>query len=78
MFYGVLYTVLTLAVAWIANWRRVLLMSIFSFAAVCALVVDLVLQPLVIMMAFILMQGTALGIGSVASYFVDLYPTAYR
>ncbi|RVE43384.1 hypothetical protein evm_011969 [Chilo suppressalis] len=78
MLLGLFYTFVTLLVSRIASWRRLVLITSFTIAAISGILVDLLKEPWANLIVFVLLQGTLLGIGSVASYFVDLYPTACR
>ncbi|CAG9787470.1 unnamed protein product [Diatraea saccharalis] len=75
---GLFYTIVTLLVSRFAAWRRLVLISSFTVASVSGILVNLLKAPWANLLAFMLLQGTLLGIGSVASYFVDLYPTSCR
>ncbi|XP_026330514.1 uncharacterized protein LOC113238012 [Hyposmocoma kahamanoa] len=75
---GVAFACLNLVASSVATWRRLVLTASLVVAAVSLVLVDLMTNPIASMILFTLIQITAIGIGSVASYFVDLYPTAYR
>ncbi|XP_053605818.1 LOW QUALITY PROTEIN: putative transporter SVOPL [Plodia interpunctella] len=78
MIYGIFFCILTLLVAQVAVHRRLVLIATFSIAAASGILLNVVTQPIAVMVFFTLLQGTTVGIGSVASYFTDLYPTSYR
>ncbi|CAH0582783.1 unnamed protein product [Chrysodeixis includens] len=74
---GIFFFVLNLGVARIASRPRLVLASVLAMAGVSATLVNL-REPTANMVFLALVQVTALGIGCVVSYFVDLYPTEYR
>ncbi|VVD05255.1 unnamed protein product [Leptidea sinapis] len=75
---GLFFTILNLFAAAIASWRRSTLIAAFSVAFISCIMVCVLKTPLASVIFFALIQTTAIGIGSIASYFVDLYPTSYR
>ncbi|CAG4946251.1 unnamed protein product [Colias eurytheme] len=75
VFASLFFAVLNLVVAMFAKWRRLVLISSFAISAVSCLVVVLQNQPIASVVFFTLIQITAIGLGSVSSYFVDIYPT---
>ncbi|XP_063547967.1 uncharacterized protein LOC134755360 [Cydia strobilella] len=75
---GFFYTGLNLSVSKLAKWRRSVLLTIYLIPGICMVLTNVVKEPIVSLIMFALVQGTAIGIGVVASYFVDLYPTSYR
>ncbi|XP_026727143.1 synaptic vesicle glycoprotein 2B-like [Trichoplusia ni] len=77
MLCGIFFFILNLSVARIASRPRLVLAAILAVAGVSVILVNL-REPIANMVFFCLVQVTALGIGCVASYFVDLYPTHNR
>ncbi|XP_012545113.3 synaptic vesicle glycoprotein 2B [Bombyx mori] len=77
IFYGFFFCVVTAIVAQGASRRRMLLIGILIVSGVSCILVELK-HPVANIIFFILMQSTAIGIGNVCSYFVDVYPTSYR
>ncbi|CAH2040145.1 unnamed protein product, partial [Iphiclides podalirius] len=75
---GLVFTTINLVTSWLASRRRLVLMVCYLVSAVSCVMVGLLARPMASMIFFALIQTSAIGIGSVASYFVDLYPTAYR
>ncbi|XP_013167462.1 PREDICTED: synaptic vesicle glycoprotein 2B-like [Papilio xuthus] len=75
---GFFFTIINLAASKLASWRRLVLMSCYLVAALSSILVGSLTEPIASMIFFILIQITAIGIGSVSSYFVDLYPTSHR
>ncbi|XP_049870541.1 solute carrier family 22 member 5-like isoform X2 [Pectinophora gossypiella] len=78
MLLGVVFALMNLAASAVAAYRKLVLMVIFLISTVCLALVELLREPVSNMVAFTMVQCTAVGVSSVASYFVDLYPTAYR
>ncbi|CAF4817721.1 unnamed protein product [Pieris macdunnoughi] len=70
--------VLNLSVTKFASYRRIILISIFLLAGFSSVMVSVLRQPLASVVFYTLMQTTLVGIGSVSTYFVDLYPTSCR
>lgn len=75
---GITFGVLGLIIATLARWRQFLLIGIFASAAICLLLTNILRQPVMNMIVFTFIQDTAICIGLVASYFVDIYPTTHR
>ncbi|XP_026330449.1 synaptic vesicle glycoprotein 2C-like [Hyposmocoma kahamanoa] len=78
IFLGIIFGVLGLAIAPLARWRRLLLIGIYASAAICLCLTNVLRQPVLNIIVFTFIQDTALCIGLVSSYFVDLYPTTHR
>ncbi|KAI8421250.1 hypothetical protein MSG28_008307 [Choristoneura fumiferana] len=76
--YGFFITIVNLIVAKLTTWRRLVLITIILLSAICSALVVIISEPISSMVLYTLLQGTAIGVGVVASYFVDLYPTSYR
>ncbi|CAF4817155.1 unnamed protein product [Pieris macdunnoughi] len=72
------FVVVNLCVAKLATWRRQILMGSLFIAGVSCVMIIVLRQPIASIIFFTLAQITAIGIGSIASYFVDLYPTSCR
>lgn len=77
VFYGAFFCIMTLAVAVVAKYRRIVLISWLVISGVSGTLIDL-RQPAASLAFFILLQTSTIGVPSLASYCVDLYPTAYR
>ncbi|XP_072929421.1 uncharacterized protein [Epargyreus clarus] len=75
---GVTLTLLNLSVTRFASYRRLVLVTFLLIPSISCLMVGMLEQPLASLVFFALIQASAVGIGNVASYFVDLYPTSYR
>lgn len=75
---GFFFAIINLLASQLASWRRLVLICCYLVAALSCILVGLLTEPVATMIFFILIQITAIGIGSVSSYFVDLYPTSNR
>ncbi|CAG5033871.1 unnamed protein product [Parnassius apollo] len=75
---GFFFTFVNLMASRLASWRRLVLIGCYLVAAISSILVGIVTKPVWSMIFFSLIQITCVGIGSVASYFVDMYPTTYR
>ncbi|XP_013137795.1 PREDICTED: synaptic vesicle glycoprotein 2B-like [Papilio polytes] len=75
---GFFFTIINLLASQLASSRRLVLICCYLVAALSCIFVGLLTEPVATMIFFILIQITAIGIGSVSSYFVDLYPTSNR
>lgn len=75
---GIVFGVLGLVITPLARWRRLLHIGIYASAAICLFLTNVLRQPVFNMIVFTFIQDTALCIGLVASYFVDMYPTTHR
>ncbi|XP_037298419.1 synaptic vesicle glycoprotein 2B [Manduca sexta] len=78
MAFSTFFTVVNYASSRLATRRKIVLMTTLVISGLSAVLVDLVYQPIVSMMFFIMIQLSGILVGNVASYFVDLYPTSYR
>ncbi|KAJ8719968.1 hypothetical protein PYW07_012011 [Mythimna separata] len=72
------FTILNIVIIPVANWRKTLMVCTFALSGVCCIIVDMVRQPVASMVIFIAIQVTAISVGGVGSYCVDLFPTSYR
>lgn len=77
MLYGLFFCVVSLASAKVASYRRTVLITTLVVSGVSGLLTNLK-DPIANMIFFTLLQATCVGIASLMSYFVDLYPTSYR
>ncbi|XP_045535308.1 synaptic vesicle glycoprotein 2B-like isoform X2 [Papilio machaon] len=75
---GLIISSLNLSVSTLASWRRSVLIGCYIVSGVSCVLVGSLSHPIANITFFILIQTSAIGVGSVASYFVDLYPTSYR
>ncbi|KAJ8724646.1 hypothetical protein PYW08_016120 [Mythimna loreyi] len=74
---GLFYFLINIAISKLASRPRLLLISILVVSGVSSTLVNLK-EPVANLVFFTLVQTTALGIGCVVAYFVDLYPTCHR
>ncbi|KAJ0177587.1 hypothetical protein K1T71_006460 [Dendrolimus kikuchii] len=77
MLNGLIFFILGLVASKGASHRRAVLITILLVSGICGTLVELK-NPIANMIFYTLMQSTCIGIGSVASYFVDMYHTSYR
>ncbi|XP_072949757.1 synaptic vesicle glycoprotein 2C-like [Epargyreus clarus] len=75
---GVVLTVLNLSASKFASYKRLVLITFLLLASISCLLVGLLQQPIASLIFFTLIQTSGIGVGNIASYFVDLYPTSYR
>ncbi|XP_038221639.1 uncharacterized protein LOC119839447 [Zerene cesonia] len=75
VFASLFFAVLNLVVAMFATWRRLVLISAFFVSAASCLAVVLQNHPIASVLFYALIQTSAIGLGSVSSFFVDIYPT---
>ncbi|KAJ8719967.1 hypothetical protein PYW07_012010 [Mythimna separata] len=78
LLFSLSFIVINVAVIPVSNWRRTLMIGTFILSGVCCILVDLVRQPVASMVIFIAIQLTGVCVGSVGSYYDDLFPTSYR
>ncbi|XP_013191515.1 uncharacterized protein LOC106135695 isoform X2 [Amyelois transitella] len=78
IFYGIVLTVLNLALSAVAKWRRLVLISTLVISAICLVLINMIIQPIVTVGLFTMVMITGIGIGNVATYFNDMYPTSFR
>lgn len=78
MAFSIFFTIVNYLSSKLAHWRKVVLIGTLCISGISCIVVNLVYQPIVSMIFFILIQLAGILVGNVASYFVDLYPTSYR
>ncbi|CAG4946254.1 unnamed protein product [Colias eurytheme] len=74
LFFGLL----NLSVTKLAVWRRSVLMSAYLMSAISCVMVSILRQPIASVVFFASIQTVGLGIGCMASYFNDMYPTSCR
>ncbi|XP_072949758.1 putative metabolite transport protein YyaJ [Epargyreus clarus] len=75
---GVMLTILNLSASKFASHRKLVLIAFLLLPCISCILVGVLEQPLASLISFTLIQTSAIGIGNVASYFMDLYPTSYR
>lgn len=72
------FSFLNFVISHLPNKRRAVLITILVISAVSGLLVNLIPDPITSAVIFVMFTCTCLGMGIMASYFVDLYPTSYR
>ncbi|KAJ0175705.1 hypothetical protein K1T71_008864 [Dendrolimus kikuchii] len=78
MAFSIFFTIVNYLSSKLASWRKIVLISTLCISGISCVLVNLIYQPIVSMIFFILIQLAGILVGNVASYFVDLYPTSYR
>ncbi|KAJ8719338.1 hypothetical protein PYW08_011513 [Mythimna loreyi] len=78
LLFSLFFTILNIVIIPVANWRKTLMICTFALSGLCCIIVDMVRQPVANIVIFIAIQLTAVCIGGVGSYCVDLFPTSYR
>ncbi|CAK1543779.1 unnamed protein product [Leptosia nina] len=77
-FISLILAILNLSVSKFAARRRLILMLIFLISAFSCIMVSVLKQPIASVIFYTLIQSTSVSVGSVVSFFVDLYPTSCR
>lgn len=65
-------------ISYLQNRRRVVLICILCLSSISGTMLNLVPEPISSVFFFMVFTCTCLGMGILASYFVDIYPTSYR
>ncbi|CAH1637089.1 unnamed protein product [Spodoptera littoralis] len=78
LLFTLFFTSFNMIIIALSNWRRTLMISTFIISGVSCILVDMVRQPAASMVFFIAIQFTGICIGTVGSYYVDIFPTSYR
>lgn len=78
MAFSLFFTIINYIASMITSWRKSVLVGTLLISGMSTVVVDLVEQPVISLLLFILIQLVGLSAGNVASYFVDVYPTSFR
>ncbi|VVD05263.1 unnamed protein product [Leptidea sinapis] len=73
-----IFSFLTIVISYLMKWRRIVLLTILLISALSGLLINLMPEPISSVVVFMMFTCTNLGMGILASYFVDLYPTSYR
>ncbi|XP_049870527.1 uncharacterized protein LOC126369962 [Pectinophora gossypiella] len=72
------FSFLNFAISYLPNRRKVMLICILCSSALSGICINLMPEPISSVFFFVVFTCTCLGMGMLASYFVDLYPTSYR
>ncbi|KAF9823692.1 hypothetical protein SFRURICE_013173 [Spodoptera frugiperda] len=65
-------------ISYLQNRRRLVLICILCLSSISGTCLNLVPEPISSVFFFMVFTCTCLGMGILASYFVDIYPTSYR
>ncbi|CAD0200143.1 unnamed protein product [Chrysodeixis includens] len=65
-------------ISYLQDRRKAVLLSILTLSSISGTCLNLVPEPISSVFFFMLFTCTCLGMGILASYFVDVYPTSYR
>ncbi|XP_063827697.1 synaptic vesicle glycoprotein 2B-like [Ostrinia nubilalis] len=65
-------------ISYLPNRRKAVLITILCLSSLGGVCLNLMPEPISSVFFFVLFTCTCLGMGILASYFVDLYPTSYR
>ncbi|KAF9408005.1 hypothetical protein HW555_012165 [Spodoptera exigua] len=65
-------------ISYLQNRRRIVLICILCLSSISGTCLNLVPEPISSVFFFMVFTCTCLGMGILASYFVDIYPTSYR
>ncbi|XP_022113406.1 organic cation/carnitine transporter 7 [Pieris rapae] len=72
------FSFLNFVISYLMKWRRLVLLSILSLSTLSGLLISFMPEPISSVVLFMMFTCTNLGMGILASYFVDLYPTSCR
>ncbi|XP_068624526.1 synaptic vesicle glycoprotein 2B-like [Battus philenor] len=72
------FAFLNFMISYLPNHRRKMMICILCLSALSGFLVSLTPEPISSVVLFMVFTSTCLGMGILASYFVDLYPTSYR
>ncbi|XP_073952771.1 synaptic vesicle 2-related protein-like isoform X1 [Choristoneura fumiferana] len=72
------FSFLNFIISYLPNHRRVVLLTILSLSSASGICCNLMPEPVASVFFFVVFTCTCLGMGILASYFVDLYPTSCR
>ncbi|XP_050678030.1 solute carrier family 22 member 5-like isoform X2 [Leptidea sinapis] len=73
-----IFSFLTFVISYLMKWRRIVLLTNLSIAALSGFLINLMPDPVLSIVALMVFTSTNLAMGILASYFVDLYPTSCR
>ncbi|XP_013137690.1 PREDICTED: synaptic vesicle glycoprotein 2B [Papilio polytes] len=72
------FAFLNFVISYLPNHRRKLMIGILCLSTLSGFTVSVVPEPISSVVLFMVFTSTCLGMGILASYFVDQYPTTYR
>ncbi|XP_062524914.1 synaptic vesicle glycoprotein 2B isoform X2 [Bombyx mori] len=73
-----IFSLLNFVLSYLPNHRRPVLLTVLSVSAVSGVLINLTPETISSVIFFMMFTCTCLGMGIMASYFVDLYPTSHR
>ncbi|XP_045449240.1 synaptic vesicle glycoprotein 2A-like [Melitaea cinxia] len=73
-----IYAFLTFIISYLMKWRRIVLLTILTISSLSGVLLNLMPEPISSVFLLMVFTCTNLGMGILASYFVDLYPTSCR
>ncbi|CAG9120736.1 unnamed protein product [Plutella xylostella] len=73
-----IFAILNFLLSQLPNHRKAVLITILSSSALSGILLNLMPEPISSVIFFMVLTCTCLGMGILASYFVDLFPTSYR
>lgn len=73
-----IFSFLNFIISYLSNYRKAVLISVLSTSSCSGICLNWTPEPISSVFFFVLFTCTCLGMGILASYFVDLYPTSYR
>lgn len=72
------FAFLNFLISYLPNRRRHVLITILCISSISGVCLNVVPEPISSVFFFMAFTCTCLGMGILASYFVDIYPTSYR
>ncbi|CAK1543774.1 unnamed protein product [Leptosia nina] len=73
-----IFSFLNFVISYLMAWRRTVLLCILSLSTISGILINFMPEPISSVMFFMIFTCTNLGMGILAAYFVDLYPTSCR
>ncbi|KAL4703840.1 hypothetical protein ACJJTC_016807 [Scirpophaga incertulas] len=73
-----IFSFLNFVISYLPHRRKAVLITILCLSSLSGCLLNLMPEPLSSVFFFVIFTCTCLGMGILASYFVDLYPTSYR
>ncbi|KAG6448213.1 synaptic vesicle glycoprotein 2C [Manduca sexta] len=73
-----IFSFLNFVISCLPNRRKVVLLTILSASSFSGVMLNLTPETISSVIFFVIFTSTCLGMGILASFFVDLYPTSYR
>ncbi|KAJ2947237.1 hypothetical protein O0L34_g16947 [Tuta absoluta] len=73
-----IFAFLNFAISYLPHRRKAVLITVLCSSALSGFCINLMPEPISSVVLFVVFTCTCLGMGILASFFVDLYPTSYR